>query len=83
MTNTRKSVRYYIDRDADTPVVRSVPVVRTQEATPRPSIEAIQQRNGNLATLHAAEESRRRSARSRLNSLVRATVRRHDQQHES
>jgi len=77
MTDSRKSVRYYIDRDNGTPVVRTVPVARSaQPALPRPSLEAIHRREANLATLHAVEASRRRGARHRIISLAKASVRR-------
>lgn len=82
MPNTRKPVRYYIDvdRDADTPVVRSVPVAHpTQSTSSQPSLEAVQQqRHVDLAMLHAAEGSRRRSARLRLIDLAKASIRREE-----
>jgi hypothetical protein len=75
MQTTRKAVRYYIDREADTPVIRSVPVARatiTRQAESEPA------RNGEQdATTFAAAESRRRDARHRLTSMVQASVRKY------
>jgi hypothetical protein len=76
MQTTRRAVRYYIDRDADTPVVRSVPVTRasapqavTNLSTPTHHASA------ESATAHASAESHR-DARHRLADLVHASVRR-------
>ena len=79
MPNSQKPVRYYIDLDNGTPVVRSVPVVRSaQSASPRPPLEAIQNREANLTTLPTVEASRRRGARHRIISLARAAIGRSD-----
>lgn len=78
MQTTRKAVRYYIDRDADTPIIRSVPVTR-----PSSTGETAKSRiNPESAAEHAANEHRRRAARHRLASLVQASVRKR-RQHES
>jgi hypothetical protein len=78
MQTNRTAVRFYIDRDADTPVVRSVPVSR-------PSIAAVTDPRGSAthhlgscdegATAFAASESRRRGARHRLISIVQLSLR--------
>lgn len=79
MSDIRKSTRFYIDRDAGTPVVRSVPVARAVDRdAARPALETLQRRDNDLAMLHAASESRRRGARHRLTTLVRGSVRRHE-----
>jgi hypothetical protein len=72
MQTTRKAVRYYIDRDADTPIIRSVPVARPTVVTPEPA-----RASGQDATAFAATESRRRDARHRLTSMVQASVRKY------
>jgi hypothetical protein len=74
MQTTRKAVRYYIDREADTPIIRSVPVSRPSAAsavtdTPRASEQD--------AAAFAAAESRRRDTRHRLTSMVQAGVRKY------
>ena len=82
MQTSRKAVRYYIDREADTPVIRSVPVSRpsalesvtTQATFDRHTTAA--EHAGSDATAYAASESRRRDARRRLASLVQSSVRR-------
>lgn len=80
MQDTRKPVRYYIDRDDDAPVIRTVPVTRPlTEALAQPKRTRSQpstttHRVPNAATAHAEHESRRRSARRRISSMVRASV---------
>ena len=70
MQTTRKAVRYYIDREADTPIIRTVPVSRPPAPdTARPSDQG--------AASFAAAESRRRDARHRLTSMVQARMRKH------
>lgn len=62
---TRKAVRYYIDREADTPVIRSVPVARATT----PVV---------VATVTPDDASQERSAaRGRLSRLMPLSVRRH------
>jgi hypothetical protein len=70
MQTTRKAVRYYIDREADTPIIRTVPVVR-------PAVSAPARQAEQDATSYAAAESRRRDARHRLTSMVQAGVRKY------
>lgn len=70
--NTRKTVRYYIDRDADTPVVRSVPVKRAN----LPNASTVTGQADSATTHYSASESRRRHARQRLAELFQ-TVHRH------
>ena len=72
MQTNRKAVRFYIDRDGATPVVRSVPVSRpsvanvaADQTTPATFGPA-----GERATAFAASESQRRGTRQRLASLV-------------
>lgn len=66
MQTTRKAVRYYIDRDADTPVIRSVPVSRPAMAE-----------RADAAYVAPTDTSRRPAARERLASLLESSVRRH------
>jgi hypothetical protein len=75
MQTTRKAVRYYIDREADTPVIRSVPVSRP--VTVRLPEADLARDGGQDATTFAAAESRRRDARHRLTSMVQASVRKY------
>ena len=80
MQTTRKAVRYYIDREADTPIIRTVPVSRpnsvayTATDTPRGAEQD--------ATSFAAATSRRRDTRHRITSMVQAGVRKY-RHHES
>lgn len=60
---TRKAVRYYIDRDADTPVIRSVPVARAIAPAA-------------VSATPAAGEQERGAARGRLSRLMPLSVRR-------
>jgi hypothetical protein len=66
MQTTRKAVRYYIDREADTPIIRTVPVSR-----------AVATATEQDATTYAASESRQRDTRHRLASMVQAGVRKY------
>lgn len=75
MQTTRKAVRYYIDREADTPVIRSVPVSRPAVVR-QPEAEAARSTQQD-ATSFAAAESRHRDARHRLTSMVQASVRKY------
>lgn len=70
MQTTRKAVRYYIDREADTPIIRSVPVSR-------PTATETALASEQDAATFAAAESRRRDARHRLTSMVQAGVRKY------
>lgn len=89
MSDPRKAVRYYIDRDADHPVVRSVAVPRVERHAERhtadPAVIATPASDGAIrhsdASLrHALDAHRRRGARQRLSGFVRshAHPRRHD-----
>ncbi|HEV2128494.1 MAG TPA: hypothetical protein VGR22_07745 [Thermomicrobiales bacterium] len=72
MQTNRKAVRFYIDRDADTPVVRSVPVSHPSVAAVSASRAPITHRpeNGDESAMaFAAAESRRRGARHLLTAL--------------
>lgn len=81
MQTTRRGVRYYIDRDVDTPVVRSVPVSSTRPAHENPKhISTTASTNGqneSARTAYNASETRRRTTRGRLAEMVQTTVRRH------
>jgi hypothetical protein len=68
MQTTRKAVRYYIDRDADTPVIRSVPVSCALTDAPAASSAATPQSD--------TTSTRTRGARERLSSIVQGSVRR-------
>jgi hypothetical protein len=81
MQTTRKAVRYYIDHEADTPVIRSVPVSRpvqalahTVEGTGSPTTNGSS--TAETAAEHLASQTRRGAARHRLASLVQSSVRR-------
>ena len=70
MQTNRKAVRFYIDRDADTPVVRSVPVSRPSvAAVSTPDAPAVRPQGDDSAMAFAAAESRRRGARHLLTAL--------------
>ncbi|HYH11045.1 MAG TPA: hypothetical protein VD789_01730 [Thermomicrobiales bacterium] len=73
MQTTRKATRYYIDRDADTPVIRSVPVARAT----LPNASTISGQADSATTDYGSSVSRRRHARQRLTDLLQATVRKH------
>jgi hypothetical protein len=80
MQTTRKATRYYIDRDADMPVIRTVPVARQSVsalAASQPALDHHAEGGENGATAFAASESRRRDARRRLTSMVQASVRKY------
>ncbi len=68
MQTTRKAVRYYIDRDADTPVIRSVPVSCALTDAPAATNAAPNQTD--------TTSTRTRGARERLSSIVHGSVRR-------
>ena len=69
-TTHNKTVRYYIDREADTPVIRTVPMSRPSATTT--SAAASQD-----AVTFAEAASRRRDTRHRLTSMVQAGVRKY------
>lgn len=68
MQTTHKTVRYYIDREADTPIIRTVPVSRPVANAP-----ATHQKAGTTGKT----PGRRHGTRHRLNSLVQAGVRKY------
>ena len=79
MQTTRRAVRYYIDRDADTPVIRSVPVTRlsSADASELPAAGRLDGQAESATTSYNASADRRRTARRRLAEMVQSTVRRH------
>lgn len=80
MQTTTKATRYYIDRDADMPVIRSVPVSRpavSALADSQPALDHHIEGGETGATAFAASESRRRDTRRRLTSMVQASVRKY------
>ncbi len=78
MQTNRRAVRYYIDRDADMPVIRSVPVSKPSIAAVTDPQESPPRHLGSCdegPTAFAASESRRRGARHRLTSIVQLSLR--------
>ncbi len=72
MQTTRKAVRYYIDREADTPVIRTVPVSRPSAVAP--SAAALpREPEQDTATFPTADDHR--ISRHRITSMVQARVR--------
>ena len=70
MQTTHKTVRYYIDREADTPIIRTVPVSRPAVKAPAPPTQ-------QDAVTFAEATTRRRDTRHRLTSMVQAGVRKY------
>jgi hypothetical protein len=80
MQTPHKAVRYYIDREADTPVIRSVPVFRPAQSHVHTIDGTATSSDGatpaDTSTQHLAHQSRYGVTRHRLAHLVQASVRR-------
>jgi hypothetical protein len=84
MHHNQKSVRFYIDRDVDAPIVRQVPVQRpdpvdsarmTETKDEQERARAVRDRAAQAAASDSlAQISKRSRARQRVRELVRASV---------
>ncbi len=81
MQTTHKTIRYYIDREADTPIIRTVPVMRPTQASTHASGGADapapdRATAGETVGQHPTQQTRHGDTRHRLANLVHASMRR-------